>query len=63
MKPDWKDAPEWANYLTLDDQGWYWFEDKPKLYNGSFRTSSGRCVEADVAYKDTLIESRPLDTQ
>lgn len=30
MKPDWKDAPEWAQYLALDADGvWYWYEKKP----------------------------------
>ena len=31
MKPDWKDAPLWANYLAQDkDGGWTWFSHKPK---------------------------------
>jgi len=26
MKPDWKDAPEWANYLAKDENSeWWWF--------------------------------------
>ncbi len=30
MKPDWKDAPAWANYLAMDSDGaWTWFELKP----------------------------------
>lgn len=30
MKPEWKDAPEWANFLAMDDDGeWYWFEKRP----------------------------------
>ena len=30
MKPDWEDAPEWANYLAMDkDNGWHWFENEP----------------------------------
>ena len=30
MKPDWKDAPEWANWLAMDDFGaWCWHEEKP----------------------------------
>ena len=23
-KPDWKDAPEWANYLAMDNSGEWW---------------------------------------
>lgn len=36
-KPDWKDAPEWANYLAFchTDNGWYWFEYRPEAsYTG-----------------------------
>ena len=30
MKPDWKDAPEWANYLAMDEDGyWCWYLRKP----------------------------------
>jgi ATP-dependent phosphoenolpyruvate carboxykinase len=30
MKPDWKNAPEWANWLAMDRNGeWYWYESKP----------------------------------
>ena len=25
MKPDWKDAPEWANYLAMDGDGFWCF--------------------------------------
>lgn len=29
-KPDWKDAPEWAQWLAMDeDRVWWWFENKP----------------------------------
>jgi len=32
MKPDWEDAPEWANWVTMDADGaWYWFETKPSI--------------------------------
>lgn len=36
MKPDWKDAPEWAKYLAMDSDGWwYWYENEPvKSYGG-----------------------------
>jgi hypothetical protein len=34
MKPDWKDAPEWANWLAMDSDGdWYWFEDQQRDAN------------------------------
>jgi hypothetical protein len=32
MKPSWKDAPEWAQYLAQDTNGrWYWWEIEPVL--------------------------------
>lgn len=32
MKPDWKDAPEWANYMARDKDGeWRVFEVEPTL--------------------------------
>ena len=31
MKPDWKDAPEWAQWLAMDRNGeWYWHELEPE---------------------------------
>jgi hypothetical protein len=31
MKPDWKNAPEWANYLGQDGSGtWYWYKCEPE---------------------------------
>lgn len=30
MKPDWKDAPEWANWIARDRDGeWRAFENQP----------------------------------
>lgn len=32
MKPDWKDAPEWANWIARDDDGqWRAFECEPSV--------------------------------
>lgn len=29
-KPDWKDAPEWAQWLAMDECGtWCWFAGEP----------------------------------
>jgi hypothetical protein len=31
MKPDWKDAPDWANWLAMDADGtWVWFAARPE---------------------------------
>jgi hypothetical protein len=30
MKPGWRNAPEWANWLAMDkDSRWYWYEEEP----------------------------------
>lgn len=35
MKPDWITAPEWANYLAMDQGGkWFWFEVEP-VFDGA----------------------------
>lgn len=29
--PDWSQAPEWANYVAMDENGaWFWFSEKPR---------------------------------
>jgi hypothetical protein len=39
-KPDWKDAPEWANWLAMDRDGmWYWYEVEPKIRGSSFASA------------------------
>lgn len=31
LKPDWKTAPSWAQYLAQDPNGgWWWFEVAPR---------------------------------
>ena len=71
-KPDWKDAPEWAQWLAQDEIGpddishyWVWFERKPeKMSNGWIdRNLGGRWLETrDLAthedWKNTL-DKRP----
>lgn len=35
MKPDWKDAPPWAQWLAMDSDGeWHWFEEEPFISLG-----------------------------
>lgn len=30
MKPNWKDAPEWAKFMAMDRSGqWSWYEESP----------------------------------
>jgi len=61
-KPDWKDAPEWAKFLAMDQDGdWYWFENKPfhdgfiwSNYNGQYELA----LESTEKWKKSL-EERP----
>ena len=63
-KPDWKDAPEWANWLACDENGdSYWYEIKPSGLSGEWLSRMGY---ADIAssgnpqWKESL-EARPAD--
>lgn len=44
MKPDWKDAPEWAQFVARDEDGeWWWYEHKPIVeYFRYWLPSTGR---------------------
>jgi len=41
-KPNWSDAPSWANYLAADscpghqDEYWIWFESEPVIMHGDY---------------------------
>jgi len=64
MKPNWKDAPPWADYLAMDANGaWWWYERRPKTFyddspewEPSGRSSPARI--AGVRWKESL-EQRP----
>ena len=66
MKPNWKDAPEWAKYLAMDgdDMQWWWYADKPDaiLNEKCWHTPTGPLQSADDTFDsgwlDTL-EERP----
>lgn len=63
MKPDWKDAPEWANWLAMDDGGeWWWYELKP-AYKKQFSFWMETCGKTEVALPcisgDESLEARP----
>ena len=62
MKPDWKYAPEWANWLAMDaDQEWFWFENKPVFESGIWRRDGGRCTDAGWYTEECedSLESKP----
>lgn len=47
--PDWKDAPEWAQWLACDADGtWYWFEDRPIKGACGYYSYGGKMANAQV---------------
>jgi len=61
MKPDWKDAPDWANWLSLSMHGqWVWSEAKPYFLGHFWHVVGGRAELAaqDINPLDSL-EQRP----
>ena len=59
MKPDWKDAPEWANWIALDsDLCWCWHEQKPVLVGGDW-VSGGMMLFASTLKQESALEKRP----
>ncbi len=68
-KPQWKDAPQWANWLSQDHDGkWFWFEYRPipVRREGFFSTAGNALTHCKLAlrgevnhqWKQTL-EKRP----
>jgi len=67
MKPNWEDAPEWAKYLAMNENGnWVWHEEMPiKQYRGmssSYWEVRGNCHYADPEPKrwDETLEEKPI---
>ena len=63
MKPNWKDAPDWANYLAMDrDERWGWYENSPKAVANEWLHSTGRYdianINEDTGGWDTTLEGR-----
>jgi hypothetical protein len=69
MKPDWMDAPDWANWLAMDEDGeWFWHESKPEFSPGDashlsyWRPRAGsrtRTAEAIQPASVNTLEYRP----
>lgn len=67
MKPRWKDAPDWASYMAMDDDGeWYWYEREPHMVHTCWTTVDGNggryesipTVSDDPLWTDS-VEKRP----
>ncbi len=74
MKPDWKDAPEWARWLCCGKSGvWWWYEREPIQVGGTWfvmvwdpKDSEGRIEKADCPLDEDnthqdlwILEKRP----
>jgi hypothetical protein len=70
MKPDWKDAPEWATHLAMDCFGdWWWCEHEPEIgetlcghgFAWQRETSESKVALAVTAneFVETSLEKRP----
>jgi len=64
MKPQWKDAPDWANWLAQDYNGqWFWYENEPIMKNIQWWPANG-AVDSSTPdnpnWQETL-EERPKD--
>lgn len=59
-KPDWKDAPEWAQFVAMDEDGyWCWHENEPDWVGDEWASVTGRVlVTGRTVAKDSL-EPRP----
>lgn len=63
MKPDWAEAPDWANFIALDASGvWYWHEKMPTLGDVLWKQpmSGKMCVaKPDLEAWKSSLEPRP----
>lgn len=66
MKPEWNDAPDWANYLAMDmDGNWYWYENAPSIEGANddvWSFDQGKIERIEIEYpnwKESL-EQRPI---
>jgi hypothetical protein len=63
MKPDWKDAPAWAKWLAMDNDGtWFWYAEKPTLLS-AFWNSAAKFEFASASEWDNSLEARPYDAE
>lgn len=61
-KPDWKDAPEWANWLAQDrGSGWFWYEYKPYANKECWLADKGRQLLNYAECWLYTLESRPKE--
>jgi len=65
-KPQWKDAPDWANFMAQDENGrWFWYSERPLSRVDRWIVSlSGRLKAVPVInWEDSLQERFPATKQ
>jgi len=62
-KPNWDDAPDWANWLAQDEDGeWYWFEHRPVLDDGTWVKNTGTSSDLEYTMADFAgLGDKPMD--
>ena len=60
MKPDWKDSPDWARWLAMNEDGsWTFYEFRPRNDFGCWwDDKNGRELDVSAQWMDSL-EERP----
>ena len=59
-KPRWEDAPEWAQWLAMDEDGdWYWYEKEPEPGWKSWAPRKGKTTVAGETDWEKTLEQRP----
>lgn len=63
MKPEWSAAPDWANFLAMDENGtWCWFENQPYARMQTWMDDQGRWRPCDKNAHDDWkysLQARP----
>jgi hypothetical protein len=63
MKPKWKDAPSWAQYLAENKKGnWAWFQNKPRPFVNTWVADGYVYGCKNTDWKQSL-EERPKECQ
>lgn len=59
-KPSWDDAPEWANWLAMDEDGdWYWHKKEPYFNGVEWLSDFGVTYAGNQKTAPYSLEKRP----
>lgn len=59
-KPDWKDAPPWANFLAMNENGkWYWFTKRPTDLSTGWAAGGPASYAGHTSTWRQTLETRP----